>query len=106
MIEICEQNNVFLSGIFPRRFNDSTYIFKHAIDQGIAVILNEAGFSIPKNINILGFDRINSLPYFKYSLPTIEVPIEAMISELLSALKKQSWEGNSFMVEAKLIRNC
>ena len=34
MIDICEQNNVFLSGIFPRRFNDSTYIFKHAIDQG------------------------------------------------------------------------
>ena len=106
--------NPFLIGeklahkLIPRiRENNYDFILTSSdrIAQGIAVILNEAGFSIPKNINILGFDRINSLPYFKYSLPTIEVPIEAMISELLSALKKQSWVGNSFMVEAKLIRN-
>jgi len=28
MIGICEKNKVSLSGVFPRRFNDSTYIFK------------------------------------------------------------------------------
>ena len=32
MIEICERNQVMLSGIFPRRFNDSTRIFKNALD--------------------------------------------------------------------------
>jgi predicted dehydrogenase len=34
MMVLCEENNVSLSGIFPRRFNDSTAIFKNAIDQG------------------------------------------------------------------------
>tara|TARA_B100001027_G_scaffold201128_1_gene160951 strand:- start:791 stop:1852 length:1062 start_codon:yes stop_codon:yes gene_type:complete len=31
MISICEKNKVSLSGIFPRRFNESTRIFKQAI---------------------------------------------------------------------------
>ena len=31
MIEVCAQNQVVLSGVFPRRFNDSTSIFKKAI---------------------------------------------------------------------------
>lgn len=34
MIQVCQENQVFLSGIFPRRFNDSTRIFKQAIEQG------------------------------------------------------------------------
>jgi predicted dehydrogenase len=34
MIEVCNENHVSLSGIFPRRFNDSTAIFKRAIDDG------------------------------------------------------------------------
>lgn len=34
MIKVCEENGVMLSGIFPRRFNDSTYIFKEAIESG------------------------------------------------------------------------
>ena len=34
MIQICKKNQVMLSGIFPRRFNDSTKIFKDAINAG------------------------------------------------------------------------
>jgi predicted dehydrogenase len=34
MIAICKENGVSLSGIFPRRFNDSTRVFKQAIDTG------------------------------------------------------------------------
>ncbi len=34
MIRICEENKVTLSGVFPRRFNDSTHIFKKVIDEG------------------------------------------------------------------------
>jgi predicted dehydrogenase len=34
MIEVCEKNDVSLSGIFPRRFNDSTHIFKQVIEEG------------------------------------------------------------------------
>ena len=34
MIRVCEENNVSLSGVFPRRFNDSTNIFKQVIEQG------------------------------------------------------------------------
>lgn len=34
MISVCEENQVTLSGIFPRRFNHSTHIFKEAIDTG------------------------------------------------------------------------
>ena len=33
MIRICEENSVSLSGIFPRRFNDSTHIFKKMIQE-------------------------------------------------------------------------
>ena len=33
MIRICEENSVSLSGIFPRRFNDSTHIFKKVIQE-------------------------------------------------------------------------
>ena len=69
----------------------------------MAAVLEEAGLSIPKDINLLGFDKINSLPYFKHALPTIEVPIQPMIDELLATLKKQKWNGNSFRVEANLI---
>lgn len=73
------------------------------IAQGMAKILGESGFSIPQDINLLGFDKINALPYFKYSLPTIEVPIQLMIDELLAALSKQTETGNLFRVEANLI---
>jgi predicted dehydrogenase len=34
MIGVCEKNKVSLSGVFPRRFNDSTYIFKKTIEEG------------------------------------------------------------------------
>ena len=34
MIRLCEEEGVILSGIFPRRFNDSTSIFKEAITSG------------------------------------------------------------------------
>ena len=34
MIKICKEYSVMLSGIFPRRFNDCTHIFKEAIDSG------------------------------------------------------------------------
>ena len=34
MIRVCEENNVSLSGVFPRRFNDSTHIFKQVIEEG------------------------------------------------------------------------
>ena len=34
MIQTCEENNVQLIGILPRRFNQSTVIFKDAIDSG------------------------------------------------------------------------
>ena len=34
MIKICDEAGVMLSGIFPRRFNDSTHIFKEALDAG------------------------------------------------------------------------
>ena len=73
------------------------------IAQGVAAVLEDSGFSIPSDINLLGFDKINSLPYFKHSLPTIEVPIQEMINELLAILKKQKWKGNVYRVEANLI---
>ena len=34
MIRVCEEQGVMLSGIFPRRFNDSTSIFKNALRAG------------------------------------------------------------------------
>ena len=34
MIKACDENNVHLISIFPRRFNESTNIFKDAIEQG------------------------------------------------------------------------
>jgi len=72
------------------------------IAQGMAAVFHKSGLSIPKDINLLGFDKINSLPYFKHNLPTIEVPVQLMIDELLSTLRKQSWKGNAFQVEANL----
>jgi predicted dehydrogenase len=34
MIQVCNQNNVMLAGIFPRRFNEATIAFKKAVDSG------------------------------------------------------------------------
>ncbi|MEX1351184.1 MAG: Gfo/Idh/MocA family oxidoreductase [Desulfobacterales bacterium] len=34
MIQACDQNGVMLAGIFPRRFNDATAVFKRAVDSG------------------------------------------------------------------------
>ena len=34
MIKVCNENQVSLSGVFPRRFNDSTHIFKQVIEEG------------------------------------------------------------------------
>jgi len=34
MIRVCDENKVLLAGIFPRRFNESTTVFKQAIDTG------------------------------------------------------------------------
>ena len=34
MIKVCDENQVSLSGVFPRRFNDSTHIFKQVIEEG------------------------------------------------------------------------
>lgn len=73
------------------------------IAQGIASVLARSGFSIPDEINLLGFDKINSLPYFKHCLPTIEVPIQSMINELLKTLEKMPTNGKAFRKEAKLI---
>ena len=73
------------------------------IAQGMASVLDDSGFSIPKEINLLGFDKINSLPYFKHSLPTIEVPIQSMINELLKTLEKMPAQGKAFRKEAKLL---
>ncbi len=92
----------FLNKILELKY-DFILTSSDRIAQGMAVVLSEAGLSIPGEINILGFDRINSVPYFKHSLPTIEVPIEQMINKLLTTLKKKSWNGHAFQAEAKLI---
>ena len=34
MIRACDQNGVMLAGIFPRRFNEATTLFKKAVDAG------------------------------------------------------------------------
>ena len=34
MIRVCEESNVMLAGIFPRRFNEATVAFKKAVDSG------------------------------------------------------------------------
>jgi hypothetical protein len=73
------------------------------IAQGMATVLDEAGLKIPKDINLLGFDKINSLPYLKHSLPTIEVPIQAMIDALLGTLAKIPSSGSAIKVEAKFV---
>ena len=69
----------------------------------MATVLDEAGLKIPKDINLLGFDKINSLPYFKHSLPTIEVPIQSMIDALLGTLAKTPSSGSAIKVEAKFV---
>lgn len=34
MIDACRENNVSLSGVFPRRFNEAVSLFKSAVDEG------------------------------------------------------------------------
>ena len=34
MIRACDENRVMLAGIFPRRFNEATTVFKRAVDSG------------------------------------------------------------------------
>jgi hypothetical protein len=96
-----------LAHILLPRIQEHRYDFiltsSDRIAQGMAAVLDDAGLTIPQDINLLGFDKINSLPYFKHNLPTIEVPIQRMINELLATLRKQKWKGNAFRVEANLI---
>ena len=110
--------SVIVDDFFTETFHLSKQICKETeglFDPTIGVLVNAYGFGpnrqhknlnqtqIDSLLNYVGFDKINSLPYFKHNLPTIEVPIQRMINELLATLRKQKWKGNAFRVEANLI---
>ena len=91
-----------LSIIKEKRYN-FVLTSSDRIAQGMAKALKGSGFLIPDEINILGFDNIDDRPYFKHSLPTIEVPIQSMIAELLSLLNTPKSKNAKFLVDAKLM---
>jgi len=72
------------------------------IAQGLAARLIRNGIRIPQKLEILGFDNIEALPYFKTRLSTIEVPVDHMVKKVITLLKEDSSSGKAYRLKAAL----
>ena len=69
---------------------DYLVTFSDGIAQGVAQYLNEEGIAIPNDLQVLGFDKIDSIEFLKFPTSTIEVPVSEMIEKLISLMESTS----------------
>lgn len=81
---------------------DHVVTFSDGIAQGVAVSLNRLGVRVPQDIEVLGFDRIDSIEYLKHPISTIEVPVKEMTGKLIEVLEDRSSDNSSHRLSAKL----
>ena len=69
---------------------DYLVTFSDGIAQGVAQYLDEQGIAIPGDLQVLGFDKIDSIEFLKLPTCTIEVPVNEMIEKLISLMESTS----------------
>lgn len=72
------------------------------IAQGVAQTLNAEGLLVPKDLQILGFDKIDSIEYLKFPTSTIEVPVKLMIDTLIKLMEQATTAGHEHICRTKL----
>ena len=81
---------------------DFVITFSDGIAQGVATRLEVIGLNIPKDIQVIGFDHIDSLEYLKYVISTIEVPVAQMTANLINILEEIPTKNQSLRSLTKL----
>ena len=72
------------------------------IAQGVAQYLDEQNIAIPDDLQILGFDKIDSIEFLKFPTSTIEVPVNEMIDKLISLMETPSTDKFDHLCVTKL----
>jgi DNA-binding LacI/PurR family transcriptional regulator len=73
------------------------------IAQGCAAHLSSQGVKIPRDIQIVGFDKVDALPYFQHPISTIEVPVDKMVDTSLSLLENMPDSGGKNLAKARFL---
>ena len=73
------------------------------IAQGCARILSENGKKGLKNLQIVGFDKVDALPYFQHPISTIEVPVDKMVDTSISLLENMPDSGGMNLAKARFM---
>ena len=81
---------------------DFVITFSDGIAQGVATKLEEFGLDVPKEIQVIGFDHIDSLEYLKHVISTIEVPVDQMMANLINILEVIPIKNQSLRSHTKL----
>jgi LacI family transcriptional regulator len=71
---------------------EAVFCADDVIAMGLVDNLREAGWSIPGDLAIVGFDDVPSAGWSAYSLTTIRQPVDEMVEETLRLLEKP-WDG-------------
>ena len=75
------------------------------IGQGVAHVLSNQGINIPKDLQIVGFDKVDALPYFENPISTIEVPVEKMVGQTIDLLKNMPPSGGKYLAQANYLKS-
>jgi len=73
------------------------------IAQGCAARISSQGVKIPADIQIVGFDKVDALPYFQHPISTIEVPVDKMVNTSLSLLENMPDSGRKNLAKARFL---
>ena len=73
------------------------------IAQGCAARISSQGVKIPADIQIVGFDKVDALPYFQHPISTIEVPVDKMVDTSLSLLENMPDSGGKNLAKARFL---
>jgi DNA-binding LacI/PurR family transcriptional regulator len=75
------------------------------IGQGVAHVLSNQGIKTPKDLQIVGFDKVDALPYFKHPISTIEVPVEKMVGQTIDLLSNMPQSGGTYLARANYLKS-
>jgi len=73
------------------------------IAQGCARVLSENGKKGLKNLQIVGFDKVDALPYFQHPISTIEVPVKQMVNTAIDLLEDYPKSGAKHLAKARYL---
>jgi LacI family transcriptional regulator len=71
---------------------EAVFCADDVIAMGLIDNLREAGWNIPSDLAIVGFDDVPSASWSAYSLTTVRQPVDEMVEETLRLLEKP-WDG-------------